>query len=87
MRTWKEWHLDQWDDYAPNETLDNVNLWKRVLEIKDANETWNESDLRQLYLNTTYQTNEVIINPRCIWCARKYSVFGRAFPSACWAQI
>ena len=40
--------------------MDNVNLWKKVLEIKDENGTWNESDLRQLYLNTTYQTNEVI---------------------------
>ena len=59
-RTWEEWHLDQWDDFAPNETLDNVNLWKKVLEIKDGNGTWNESDLRQLYLDTTFQANEVV---------------------------
>ena len=60
MRTWKEWHLDQWDDYAPNETLDNVNLWKKVLEIKDLNGNWTEADLRQQYLETTYQANEVL---------------------------
>ena len=52
--------MDKWDEFAPNETLDNVNLWKKVLEIKDGNGNWTESDLRQQYLDTTYQAHEVI---------------------------
>ena len=50
--------MDTWDDHW-NETLDNVNLWKKVLEFKDENSTLTEEDLRREYLAATFQADEV----------------------------
>ena len=51
--------MDTWDDHE-NETLDNVNLWKKVLEFKDENSTLTEEDLRREYLAATFHADEVM---------------------------
>ena len=51
--------MDTWDDHW-NETLDNVYLWKKVLEFKDENSTLTEEDLRREYLAATFQADEVM---------------------------
>ena len=58
-RTWEEWNLDNWAEFSPEEPLSTINLWRRTLKL---NKKWTESDLRQQYMNSTYQANEVAKN-------------------------
>ena len=56
-RTWEEWGLDSWEQNFPDEQLNNINLWKKVLFFFGDSEANTSDKFADIYLNATYQVS------------------------------